>query len=173
MATPHNFFPLFSGPRVTRDLLGLPLDWATISSWLDPTIGADIPPPLAQAPLKKKCPEIPALPNYRSRPPNSFWSTFPSQSLPEGISTQINIKVLKAKVANMTGRWTSHQKERAARAIKDLSQGASAFQGAGPAGDLRTRSKEGRKTQVRWCTRASNASDSAAILRFTPGVVAS
>ena len=129
MATPHNLFPLFSGPRVTRDLLGLPLDWATISSWLDPTIGADIPPPLAQAPLKKKCPEIPALPNYRSRPPNSFWSTFPSQSLPEGISTQINIKVLKAKVANMTGRWTSHQKERAARAIKDLSQGASAFQG--------------------------------------------
>ncbi len=51
-------------------------------------------------PPRKKCPEVPTLANY----------------------------ILKRKVAAMTGKWTRHQMARGARAIRNLEEGAKAFQ---------------------------------------------
>jgi hypothetical protein len=75
--------------------------------------------------------EIPLLEDYRSTPSKAFWDKFPHSPLPSGISTRVNIKVLKQKVSSMAGKWTRHQFSRANRSIQDLEEGASACQ-SGP-----------------------------------------
>ena len=67
--------------------------------------------------------EIPLLEDYKSSPSKDFWEKFPHSPLPSGISTRVNIKVLKQKVASMTGKWTRHQFSRAIRTIQDLGEG--------------------------------------------------
>ncbi len=72
--------------------------------------------------------EIPLLEDYKLPPSKDFWEKFPHSPLPSGISTRVNISVLKQKVASMTGKWTRHQFSRANRTIQDLEEGASACQ---------------------------------------------
>ncbi len=72
--------------------------------------------------------EIPLLEDYRYTPSKDFWDKFPHSPLPSGISTRVNIKVLKQKVSSMAGKWTRHQFGRANGTIQDLEEGASACQ---------------------------------------------
>jgi len=78
--------------------------------------------------VAKKCPEVAKLDNYRATPDQGFWDSFPSAPLPQTARTRVNIQALKQKVAAMAGKWTRHQVAKAARTIKDLEEGASAFQ---------------------------------------------
>ena len=67
---------------------------------LDPEVTCQLLPAVPPPPRVKKCPEVPTLANY----------------------------ILKRKVAAMTGKWTRHQMARGARAIRNLEEGAKAFQ---------------------------------------------
>jgi hypothetical protein len=97
-------------------------------TWLDPKVTPWVPPLTTPPPLVKKCPEVPSLANYKVRPGPDFWAKFPQASLSSSITTKVRVDILKAKVANMAGRWTRHQVARAGRAIRSLEEGAEAFQ---------------------------------------------
>jgi hypothetical protein len=86
-----------------------------------------IPDMLAKEPLAKKCPEIPVLSDYRRPAPPEFWKVFPVSELPEDISSPVNVSALATMVEEVRGSWTNQQKVRAAKAIRDQREGASAF----------------------------------------------
>ncbi len=108
--------------------MGLPADWSVVMAWLDPEVTCQLPPAVTPPPLVKKCPEVPTLANYKVKPGPEFWKAFPQASLSTSISTRVRVDILKAKVAAMAGKWTRHQMARGAKAIRNLEEGAEAFQ---------------------------------------------
>ena len=87
-----------------------------------------MPAPLAKRVLAKKCPEVPTLADYRKPASPEFWKLFPSSPLPDDISSPVNVTVLAALVETAQESWTSQQRVRARKAIRDQQEGASAFQ---------------------------------------------
>jgi hypothetical protein len=108
--------------------MGLPADWSVVMAWLNPEVTCQLPPAVPPPPLVKKCPEVPTLANYKVKPGPEFWKAFPQASLSTSVSTRVRVDILKARVAAMTGKWTRHQMARGARAIRNLEEGAEAFQ---------------------------------------------
>lgn len=117
-----------SGLLLTRGYLGLPAAWSKVANWLSHKTPMVIPDMLAKEPLAKKCPEIPVLSDYRRPAPPEFWKVFPVSELPEDISSPVNVSALATMVEEVRGSWTNQQKVRAAKAIRDQREGASAFQ---------------------------------------------
>jgi hypothetical protein len=87
----------------------------------------DVPGLEAQV-VKKKCPEVPALKDYRSDPGEEFWKKFPKSSLPEKAMSRIVISALNAKLIENASAMLSTEMARGGRVIENLKNGASSFQ---------------------------------------------
>jgi hypothetical protein len=80
------------------------------------------PPPVMQS--KKKCPEIPRLPDYQLPPSPDFWKTFPTQRLPSHPSSSINYIRLGAIIKQHRSLLSMGQCLRADRVVHDLQYGS-------------------------------------------------
>ena len=72
--------------------------------------------------------EIPELDDYKGSPDQRFWDTFPKRDLPDKAETKVNIVTLKRKVMAAKGKMSKTEFYRAKRTIRNLQEGASAFQ---------------------------------------------
>ena len=72
--------------------LGFPEN-AILNGWLDSDVAASFPEAEILKVPSIKNPEIPKLNCYRSDPEDSFWSIFPSKSLPNEPETMIDIEI--------------------------------------------------------------------------------
>ncbi len=78
------------------------------------------PPP----PPPRLFPQIPILPDYHNSPPHSFWSLFPSRSLPHDISTPINQSLLASLVHAAFPFWSFQQRSLGQFALHSICHGA-------------------------------------------------
>jgi len=99
-----------------------------VQAWLDLASPMPAMPSITAKKFDKKFPEIPTLKNYRAAAPKEFWEKFPSKEIPKKIETRIDVAAFEMAVMEAEAGWTSHQRERARKAICNLMEGASAFQ---------------------------------------------
>jgi len=109
---------------VTRRSLGLPEDWSTLEEWAKQPF--NFGPPIQDPPERTE--NRFAGINFRKKLPAEFWSQFQKNELPKKPSTKINAPQLKKEIEKVEHSWTIHQKEAAATALKNLSEGAPAHQ---------------------------------------------
>ncbi len=112
----------------TRAGYGLPADWRVVDRWIKFSGPVPDVPELKPQVIKKKCPEIPVLENYRSDPGEEFWKKFPKSSLPEKAMSRIVISALNAKLAENGSAMLNSEISRGGRVIENLKNGASSFQ---------------------------------------------
>ena len=112
----------------TRADYGLPADWEVVDRWIK--FSGPVPDVPDQKPqdVKKKCPEIPVLDNYRTDPGEEFWDKFPTCPLPEKAMSRIVTGALNAKIVENSSAMLKTEIERGGRAIENLKNGASSFQ---------------------------------------------
>ena len=117
---------LFScaGKVIKREALGLLHDWSIIQGWLFKGPSITMKPVKTEPTFKKKCPEIPKLKCYRSKPNLSFWKLFPSNT---EASKHVNIEKLEEKILNCKNSWTIHEKKVANHALKNLKFGTKSY----------------------------------------------
>ena len=106
--------------------MGLP-SWPVIAAWLNPLNGVLLPAPLDVAPLARKNPEIPLLPDYAATPPMSFWSAIPCTPLPSTSVSPVDAHALLARIESTPGLTVS-ETARGRLAVDELLHGASACQ---------------------------------------------
>lgn len=106
----------------------MPSPWSRVDSWLNHTGNFSLTPASPPPAFKLKCPEIPTLVDYSSRPANNFWRHFPRRNLPEAINPKINVIALKSLLNNFKHLLTSSQIFRAEKVIENLSLGAPSYQ---------------------------------------------
>jgi len=85
----------------------------------------DEPP---QAKFEKKNPEIPTLPDYRSKPSPSFWTSFPFRKCPKKPSARLNVDSVENEILECKENFTCHQQKRGSKLLHDLRNGASSYQ---------------------------------------------
>ena len=112
----------------TRAEYGLPADWGVVDRWIKFSGPVPDVPVLEAQVVKKKCPEVPALKDYRSDPGEEFWKKFPKSSLPEKAMSRIVISALNAKLIENASAMLSTEMARGGRVIENLKNGASSFQ---------------------------------------------
>ena len=78
--------------------------------------------------IKKKCPEVETLSDYRVTPDKSFWDTFPFNPLPDRIECDINVVNLSMLIEDCKSWLTQAQFFRALSSVNDLLYGASSCQ---------------------------------------------
>ena len=78
--------------------------------------------------IKKKCPEVETLSDYRVTPDKSFWDTFPFNPLPDRIECDINVVNLSMLIEDCKSWLTQAQLFRALSSVNDLLYGASSCQ---------------------------------------------
>jgi len=110
-----------------RDM-GIPEQWHIVDDWLDDNIIPTVQPePVPSMPdLKYK--NIPVLQDYSRAPDESFWANFPKRDLPPRPETRINADALEKKVMDLKSELSFAEQRRASKVIKDLREGADAYQ---------------------------------------------
>ena len=106
--------------------MGLP-PWPVLAAWLRPLAGVLLPAPLPIAPLARKNPEVPLLPDYAATPPMSFWSAVPCKPLPPTSVSPVDGHALLARIESTPGLKAS-EIARGHLAVDELLHGASACQ---------------------------------------------
>ncbi len=107
---------------------GVPQDWSTVEEWLDETTIPDYPEELPVKMADRKYKDIPLLDDYSRAPADSFWSFFPKRALPVKAETRINARNLEKLVDRLESDMTKTQVNRARKVVRDLRQGANAYQ---------------------------------------------
>jgi hypothetical protein len=99
----------------------------TVEFWLS---NKTVPFPVQQQFSKPelKCPQIPALRNYREAPNEDFWEKFPKKDLPLAPATTVNKPALRDLLNSCRDKLTIHQFRRGTKVLEDLRIGASAAQ---------------------------------------------
>jgi hypothetical protein len=117
-------FSSILGKVIKTEDLGLLQDWQTIQTWLNKgpsfTENFNKPTPV----FKKKCPEIPKLQCYKSKPDPKFWENFPCNS---EAKPHVNVKKLEEKISSCQSYWTLHEKKVAKHALQNLKSGTKSF----------------------------------------------
>ncbi len=122
------YFFLLAVCAATRAEYGLPADWDVVDRWIKFSGPVpDVPETKPQV-VKKKCPEISVMDNYRSDPGEEFWKKFPNSSLPEKAMSRIVISALNAKLVENSSAMLSSEISGGGRVIENLKNGASSFQ---------------------------------------------
>jgi hypothetical protein len=101
----------------TRAEYGLPADWRVVDRWIKFSGPVPDVPELKPQVIKKKCPEIPVLENYRSDPGEELWKKFPKSSLPEKAMSRIVISAFNAKLAENGSAMLNSEISRVGRVI--------------------------------------------------------
>ncbi len=65
-----------------------------------------------------------------------FWASFPSRAIPEKVSTRIDVDWLEAEIESLEDSMTVHERDMATRAIRQLREGAPAYQIADLPGEI-------------------------------------
>ena len=99
-----------------------------MSEWLDPELGTDYPEEEKVKSSSIKNPEIQKLTSYEEIPEDSFWDIFPFFDMPKHAETSVNIVALEDKIDSVRSQMTETEIRRAAKVVKDLKEGASAYQ---------------------------------------------
>ena len=118
------FIPL---GRASRERLGFP-EWRKISAWLDSEISAVYPQPVTEELPELKNKEIPELACYDGFAEESFWEKFPKRELPVRIETKVNVVALRKRILTEKCRMARTEFIRAKKVLKNLQEGAEAFQ---------------------------------------------
>jgi hypothetical protein len=106
---------------------GLPENWRRLQSWLVKKCDLKYEV-LKIEPVKRKCPNIPVLEDYRNSPDPSFWELFPSKKLPEKPVTPVNVELLEQKIADKKDSLSECAQLRAAKCLDYLRMGGPSFQ---------------------------------------------
>jgi hypothetical protein len=122
-----NFF-FFKISGTNRLKMGLPAHWPTINRWLAPGRPVYKPPPRPPAPIKKRCPDIPALSSYKTTPSSLFWSLFPHRPLPTVPGTPVNVPILTNMLNTVRSELLASQISRGEKLIAELTHGVDALQ---------------------------------------------
>jgi hypothetical protein len=113
---------------MNRLKMGLPAHWPTITRWLARERPVYKPPPRLPPPIKKKCPDIPALPSYKTTPSSLFWALFPHRPLPTVPSTPVNVPLLQHMLNSVQSELLASQISRGKTLIEELTYGVDALQ---------------------------------------------
>ena len=107
--------------------MGFP-EWLRVSDWLNKDISASYPqaPAIPEPEIKNL--EIPELESYEKVPGESFWKSFPKRELPDKVTTRVNIMALRRRISAVKNKMSRTELNRAKRVLRNLRQGASAFQ---------------------------------------------
>ncbi len=107
--------------------MGLPHNWSRVRGWLTNRGIAKIGKiPVKQITLKN--PEIPILENYAKEPPKDFWAKFPKSALPLKANSRIVVKELEDMLLDQSKKLKQESIRRGQTTVKNLKEGASAFQ---------------------------------------------
>jgi len=68
------------------------------------------------------------LDDYGVPAKEEFWSNFPKRVAPEKVETPVNTKILRWMIEKNSSNLTTHQVRRGVKLLKDLEEGASAYQ---------------------------------------------
>ena len=107
--------------------MGFP-EWSRVSDWLNKDVSACYPPAPVIAEPEIKNPEIPELESYDTVPEEDFWKSFPKRELPDKVTTRVNVMALRRSIAAVKNKMSRTELKRAKRVLRNLRQGASAFQ---------------------------------------------
>jgi len=107
---------------------GIPTDWHSVERWLDNSITPEYPQEAPMKEIKREFTEIPLLENYEEVPDESFWKNFPKRELPKKATTRINTRNFAKLVKKYKPEMTRAEGKRADRIVRDLQQGAEAYQ---------------------------------------------
>ena len=72
--------------------------------------------------------EIPELESYDKVPDEDFWKSFPKRELPDKVTTRVNVMALRRRILAVKDKMSRTELNRAKRVLRNLRQGASAFQ---------------------------------------------
>jgi hypothetical protein len=111
-----------------RKALGLPVEWATIQSWITGYSSAPATGSLTIKPKPKMFPDIPKLTDYSKNPPEAFWVNFPFNPIPAQPETKIIIANLEKIIENNKHLMLKSELNRAMKCVDYLSSGAPSFQ---------------------------------------------
>jgi hypothetical protein len=108
--------------------MGLPTLWGRITRWLE--FNGIIPhtEDSVDRSFVKKCPEVLTRGDYSKAPDAGFWKTFPTCSLPEKAFSRIFVEKLEEKLTKRKDLLLECDCKRGVRCIKNLREGAEAFQ---------------------------------------------
>jgi hypothetical protein len=107
---------------------GLPANWDVVDGWIKYSGPVPVVPDVKIHEVKKKCPEIPVLEDYRADPGDKFWEKFPTCPLPDIAMSRIVTGALNAKIVENSSAMLSSEIARGGRVIDNLRNGASSFQ---------------------------------------------
>jgi len=110
-----------------RDM-GIPEQWYRVDDWLDDNIIPSVQPEAIPSLPELKYKNIPILQDYTQVPDKSFWDNFPKRDLPSRPETRINADILEQKVNDLSAVLSGPEKRRARKVIRDLREGADAYQ---------------------------------------------
>jgi len=99
--------------------LGLPSDWETIETWLDPEVPGPIRIIPIEEPMILKNPELPELRDYSKAPGDVFWNIFPFH-YPNCMGGKVDIGQLEYYVRQCWPDWTYAKRKRAKEALDRL-----------------------------------------------------
>ena len=89
----------------------LNIGWLTVAFWISTAVaGADL---LVEAhrEYQKKCPEVPVLADYWSKPGAKFWESFPKNCRVENLLCKIDVNLLNKKIDECWVFWSGQQKD--------------------------------------------------------------
>ena len=107
--------------------MGFP-EWSRVSDWLNKDVTASYPPAPAMMEPEIKNLEVPELESYEVVPEESFWKSFPKRELPDKVTTRVNVLALRRRISAVKNRMSRTELNRAKRVLRNLREGASAFQ---------------------------------------------
>ena len=108
---------------MTRKDLGLPDRWETVENWCRKPFRFG--PPID---VKEKKPTSFDHVDFSRPGTEEFWREFPSRELPDRPTTRINVTRLEELINEWDSHMTIHERDMAQKALKDLKEGAPAYQ---------------------------------------------
>ena len=96
--------------------------------WLDGSMDIEYPGALKCSSHEIKNPEIPVLSSYEKGVDGDFWNIFPKNDLPTAACSRVDTEALKKRVEGVRDKMTSSEVRRADKVIRDLKDGAGAYQ---------------------------------------------
>jgi len=110
-----------------RRRLGIP-EWQHVQHWLNKEKEASLPAEKTAQSYKLENKDIPILESYEECPDSTFWEKFPKNELPKKAVTKINVENFRKEIDKNRDRMAKTEIRRAERIVRDLEEGASAYQ---------------------------------------------
>ena len=117
----------FQARRNFQEKMGIPA-WTSVEEWLDHTNTPVYPTDEEVGKISIENVDIPILDNYENGADESFWEKFPKKDVPKKAKTRLNVRNLEKEIEKVEGKMTHMERKRARKVVKDLREGADAYQ---------------------------------------------